>query len=294
MHIHHLPQDIFPHSTHDNAAEKIIFHDYKALTGSFKGKSILHKNAISMVITGEKTMHFAEKTVVVKDDEFHFLSSGNCLASMDLSDRFEFHSILIFFDNSVLTDFYIKYHNKIEQHKHIKQGSEPYISFKKDAFVCNYITSLELQLNSGTTLSEEMRLLKWEELMLHLLEQYPQTLLSFQFDKHRGTTDLQLRRVVENNVTNNLTIEELAFLCNTSLSTFKRRFTGIYGTSPTKWMVHQKMLAARDMLVHANEKPGDVYYKVGYENHSSFSQAFKQAFGVSPKDFQSRSLNVQQ
>jgi AraC-like DNA-binding protein len=91
-----------------------------------------------------------------------------------------------------------------------------------------------------------------------------------------------------------LSVEELAFLCNTSLSTFKRRFQKIYGTSPNKWILQKRMELAKHLLEHHHEKPGDIYYKIGYENHSSFSQSFKQVYGVTPRDFQSAYLNVQQ
>ena len=96
------------------------------------------------------------------------------------------------------------------------------------------------------------------------------------------------------NLIKNISLEELAFLCNISLSTFKRRFEKIYGMSPSKWMLQKRMEIAKDLLQHYNEKPGEVYHQVGYENHSSFSQSFRQIFGVTPKEFQRQQLNGKQ
>ena len=39
-------------------------------------------------------------------------------------------------------------------------------------------------------------------------------------------------------------------------------------------------------LLLQNENPSEVFYKIGYESHSSFSQSFKQIYGISPKQFQ--------
>ena len=143
MTIFKLPEDIFP--DRKGSEENIIFHHYAAPVGSFHGKSILSKNAISLVISGEKTMHFAEKKVTVKDDEFHFLSSGNCVVTMKLNEHIPFKSILIFFDNKTLSDFYLKYNRQIEK---IRAGhkisTELYLAFKKDGFILNYIDSLKL------------------------------------------------------------------------------------------------------------------------------------------------------
>src|SRR5258705_337316 len=130
MTIHNLPQDIFQNKK--EAEENLIFHNYSAIVGSFKGKSILHKNAISLVVSGEKTMHFANTTVNIKDNEFHFLSAGNCLASVSLSKKDIFRSILIFFDDKVLTDFYLKHSKVIDRLRNRKKiESEGYISFQK-------------------------------------------------------------------------------------------------------------------------------------------------------------------
>ena len=146
---------------------------------------------------------------------------------------------------------------------------------------------------SAVKISTEMKLLKFEELMLYLLEKYPAQLLSFQNTKIKHPDDLELRKAVETNITNNVSQEELAFLCNMSVSTFKRHFTRIYGTSPSKWLLQKRMELAKELLLHYNEKPSEVYHKVGYENHSSFTQSFKQSFGITPKEFQRQQLNGQ-
>jgi AraC-like DNA-binding protein len=289
MNIFNLPQDIFPGKT---KLDDIIFHNYSA-EGAYRGKSILQKNAISLVICGEKTMHFADKTVEIKGDEFHFLSAGNCIVSMNLSGKL-LRSILIFFDDRILNDFYLKYNAQItEFRKNHKVGNELYIAFKKDPFVLNFIDSLNLLLQSSIEISTSMKLLKFEELMLHLLEKYPAQLLSFQGANAKHHDDFKIRKAVETNVTSNVSLEELAFLCNISLSSFKRHFTRIYGTSPNKWLLQRRMELARELLQHYNEKPSDVYHKVGYENHSSFTKSFRQFFGVTPKQFQSKQLDVQ-
>jgi AraC family transcriptional regulator, exoenzyme S synthesis regulatory protein ExsA len=290
MDIFNLPEDIFPDK---NNTDTIIIHDYLAPAGFFSGKSVLHKNAISLVISGRKTMHFAEKMVNIEADEFHFLSSGNCLVSMKQSGKNEFRSILIFFDNRVLNDFYVKYDTVIAGFKNtLPVQNQPYIAIKKDAFVKNFITSLQLLLQSNQAISQEMKLLKFEELMLHILEKYPASLLSFQNTKNRDFNDLEIRKAVEANILNNINLEEMAFLCNMSLSTFKRRFAKIYGSPPNKWILQKRMEVARDLLLVHGEKPGEIFYKVGYENHSSFTQSFKQTFGQTPRDFQLQQLNA--
>jgi AraC-like DNA-binding protein len=92
-------------------------------------------------------------------------------------------------------------------------------------------------------------------------------------------------------VTTPISVDELAFLCNTSISTFKRKFFKIYGTSPQKWLTQQKMRIAANLLKHPHERPGSVYEKVGYENQSSFILAFKKQYGMTPREYQQTNLS---
>ena len=80
----------------------------------------------------------------------------------------------------------------------------------------------------------------------------------------------------------NLKLEEIAFLCNMSLSTFKRHFINEYKTSPGKWLKDKRLEKAKETLEQKKLKPSDIYLNFGYNNLSNFSIAFKNKFGFSP------------
>jgi AraC-like DNA-binding protein len=77
-----------------------------------------------------------------------------------------------------------------------------------------------------------------------------------------------------------------------STSTFKRRFSEIYHTTPQKWLLTRKLEMAAELLRFGDESPSGIYLKVGYQNHSSFSEAFRNHFGSTPSDYQQQQLNV--
>ena len=122
--------------------------------------------------------------------------------------------------------------------------------------------------------------------MLYLCDRYPQEFLPLLASLTATSFDLPLRKVVENNVYTNLSMEELAFLCNMSLSTFKRKFEEVYGTPPARWFHLKKMQQAAFLLKHRNVKASEIHHELGYENLSSFVQAFKKEFGKTPKVYQ--------
>lgn len=281
MNVFELPDDI---ATHKNqSSDEIIFHHYAASKSTFKQKSILKRNAFSLVISGTKSMLFAEKTIHIKESEIHLLSTGACLASMNFRKNKPFESFLIYFDNKVLLDFYAKYSKLIAKAQSKPSRYQSYLEFEKDEFIKQFIQSVLLTVQQNQLPSNAMKRLKLEELFLYLLENHPDKFLSFKASQMTTNLEFRIRKVVEANSENNLTIEELAFLCSVSISTFKRYFNKIYGCSPKKWTNEQRMKLACKML--AEEKPGEIWHKLGFETHTGFTKFFKKHHGVTPKDF---------
>ena len=282
-------------SSEGSAGDDVVMQVYEARPGSFRGRSFLSKNALSLVMHGRKTMHFAARTVQAGSDEVHLLSAGNCVASMELDSRDPFRSILIYFDTTVHDAFAAKYDSLIRSMRAQTAAlADPYISFKKDTFLQGYISSLHALLQSGVPLSADMRRLKLEEILLHLLESQPEKFLAFRPLGGGDLSDLDIRRAVEVSITSSLSIDELAFLCKCSPSTFKRRFMKIYGVAPVTWIRRRRMELAADLLGRRGTRPSDVFHRIGFESHSSFSQAFKSVFGLTPRAWQQERLSVLQ
>ena len=255
-----------------------------------RSKIFLPQNLVSLLEQGEKVVYYAGSKTTITDDQFAILSSGNCLMTEKLPVNNTYRSTMLFFSNTALTNFFVKYASIIDKiSSKFDSGKKPFLVFEKDEFIRNYILSLKFIQSKSVLFSDKIIALKFEELMLHVLEKYPNEILSFQ----TKNSDFEIRKTVEMNITNNLTLEELAFLCHTSVSTFKRKFVKLYNEKPSHYFLKQKMEIAKSLLLQ-NENPSEVYYKVGYGNHSSFSQSFKQIYGISPKQFQQQNLDVSQ
>ncbi|MBT2622255.1 AraC family transcriptional regulator [Chryseobacterium sp. ISL-6] len=257
-----------------------------------RNKILLQENFINFLEKGEKVLHYANKATTITNAQFAILSSNNCLMTEKLSVDNEYRSTLFFFNDQALSHFFIKYDHIIKSiSAYAEKVEEPFLVFEKDEFINHYILSLKLIQQKSSFVSTQMLQLKFEELMLYLLEKYPSAILSFQTRKMEEYSDIEIKKAVEKNLTNNLTLDELAFLCHTSISTFKRKFLRLYNVAPSKYFLQKKMEIATSLLLQ-NKNPSEVFYEVGYENHSSFSQSFKRIYGISPKQFQQQNVNV--
>ena len=118
--------------------------------------------------------------------------------------------------------------------------------------------------------------------MLYLVEynglDFLYSIIDNSYDKHQ-----KFMQIIESNKLNKLTIKELAFLANMSVSTFKREFEKHYNNSPSKWFQDKRLEHAAFLLKNESKRSSDIYEEIGYENLSNFIQAFKSKFGTTPK-----------
>lgn len=278
----------FAPSARDSAelpkSQQITVMNYDSDVTRIKNRINLDQNLFSFLLEGEKSVHYAGKYVSIKPNQFLLLSAGNCLMSEKIaSDAGRYRSILIFFDNAVLADFFIR-------HPYIIASpvahEDAFLMFEKDPFLINYTNSLGHILEAGQSLSPRIQKVKLEELLLYLSDKYPGHIQKLRTMGQRAADELVIHQAITANLDNPVSVEELAFLCHVSLSTFKRRFAKIYGTSPNKWLLNKRMQRAADLLKQKDVNASEIYYELGYENLSSFVQSFKQIYGITPKQFQ--------
>ncbi len=289
MNTYNLPDDLLDGSAAN--PEEVLIRCYSSVKSSVKNKIVLNQNMINLLVSGTKTIVYPGSTAVVNAGELVVLSAGNVLTSELLTNDNSFSSVLFYFSNEVLDRFLIKYHHLLPTGANHNDGSRTFLIFKQDLFIKQFIASVQALVSDDGELSPEIRLLKIEELLLYLLHADPERFSSIQQvtrDKH----ELQLKKVVESHVGQPITVSELAFLCNMSTSTFKRRFSEIYKATPQQWLLDQKLKMAADLLRSSNERPASVYLQVGYQNHSSFTEAFRNMFGCTPSEYQHSQLNV--
>lgn len=235
----------------------------------------------SFLLEGEKLLFYPGNSVKVDNTQGIFVRSGNCLITDLLSVNKRYKSVLLFFTDNKIRDFIAKYKHIIPFNSESKNACPAFL-FERNLLLNSSVSQLEQILFSEKKLSAAMLQLKFEEIMLCLLEAYPLYFADTFMNGVTNETNVLFKKIIESNINNNLSLQELAFLCNTSLSTFKRQFEKIYGIAPGVWLQKQRMQQAAFKLKHEQARPSDIYFEYGYENLSGFIQAFKKEFGMTP------------
>lgn len=255
--------------------------DYSSSKGVSKQQIILNQNTFSFLIEGTKEVVFDNSALSIDDSQFLVMKSGNCLMTEKLSEVSNYRSVLLFFSNEMLSKFI----RKIELEKIESKEYQSVFAFEYDEFLKRFVESLVDLSKLSKNLQNKILEVKLEEIMLYLVEKHGSDFL-YSLSVNADNTTQKFIQVIENSHLNKLTLKELAFLCNMSVSTFKREFEKHYSESPIKWFQNKRLEFAHFLLQQKQKNPSEVYFEVGYENLSSFTQAYKSKYGVTPKHHQ--------
>ena len=193
-----------------------------------------------------------------------------------------YRCLLFFFSQKNISDFLLKHSPQFNQNK--PTITAPYFLIEKDNFIVHYINSLKHSFGLHETISQKILELKFEEIMLYLADKYGQSFFVYLHSLLINERELSFKMVIEKNLYTSLNIDEVAFLCNMSLSTFKRKFLQLYQESPGKWFQLKRLNKAKKLLLNNEATPSEIYMDFGYDSLSNFSTAFKNQFGYSPKN----------
>lgn len=90
---------------------------------------------------------------------------------------------------------------------------------------------------------------------------------------------------IEQNFQNDISVEDIASFCNLNRSYFGKIFRNAVGKSPQEFLISYRMSKAGELLKLTSLSISDIGNAVGYPNQLHFSRAFKNAYGVSPRNW---------
>ncbi|HEY0656252.1 MAG TPA: AraC family transcriptional regulator [Chryseosolibacter sp.] len=258
-----------------------LVHHFRSDRQQIRNNIILRQNMVCVLLNGRKHVLSSLAPIEIDNREMLLMSAGTSIMihSAAAADE-KLESLLIFFTDSFLRDLCLKHHVDLSG-----DGDQlhPVVRIIKDEFLLSFERSLNAVIDDDFT---SLQRLKVEELLLYLaLRNNSTAFRSFARNAMTNGHHNALREVVIANSNNGVTIEELAFLCNMSLSTFKRHFKTTFHCSPREYLTEKRMERARDLL-RFGQRPSEIYAGLGYQRLSSFSTEFKKCNGLSPRQFQ--------
>ncbi len=90
---------------------------------------------------------------------------------------------------------------------------------------------------------------------------------------------------IEQNFQNDISVEDMAKVCGLNRSYFGKIFKDSTGKTPQQFLLTYRMIKATELLKLTKLSIGDIGNAVGYTNQLHFSRAFKNVYGVPPREW---------
>ncbi len=230
-------------------------------------------------------------------NEFIYLSAAKdtevfetaCIATQD-----DFHIYLTYtlFDNDCIIDL-TNTSNKAEikiNKTYFEKYEQPFdIVIEKQSICCN--TQFRLYELINCQLIGISRKIYLESIVLHLLFQIQKNNLVFRLNCDSCiflNQPIELDKIqkakefIANNLDQNLTIPIIAKYVGTNQCYLKKGFKEVTGQTIFEYIQENRMVKAKHILQNSSISIQEIASIIGYSSISSFSQAYKNYFGISP------------
>ncbi|MBL0912876.1 MAG: helix-turn-helix transcriptional regulator [Bacteroidia bacterium] len=240
------------------------------------------EHVLLYLYSGEQIIEDRNKRITIKAGECAFIRRNHRLTMYKNSKGEDLYKgISLTFNRKVLREFYSTM-NKSGIPKDIKLSDKTVFKLDRTPALESLFQSLTPYFDSNIKPTDSVTHLKLLEGIYALLNDnellYP---ILFDFAE---PWKIDLLEFMNDNYTDDLTLEQIASFTGRSLATFKRDFKKISNLTPQKWLIKKRLEMAYVKLKEEKKKVQDVYMEVGFKNPSHFSTAFKKQYGISPTE----------
>ncbi|MFD2614429.1 helix-turn-helix domain-containing protein [Paenibacillus gansuensis] len=252
-------------------------------TKSVTGTMFLEDHLLLFVLEGIYRVRFGSQEYIVRKNEMVLLQKSIMVEyekSGEEGSDYVLDYMMFFLKEELLTEF-IKMADLESSYPSVLVP----VSVKAvNERLIHYINSLKPYFQETDSIKDGLIRVKLLELLFDIADADEQFL--YQFLQLKRTNRKSITEVVEENITNPVSLNDLAYLSGRSLSAFKRDFQAIYNTtSPVRWIRNRRLDIAKEMLLHTSLSVTDVCFSTGFESLAHFSKVFKERFGVAPSTY---------
>jgi AraC-like DNA-binding protein len=210
-------------------------------------------------------------------------SCGNFISSYYKDvDGCDFEAIVIYFYPDVIKEIYSEL---VPQVINEDLTAKPPQRIIGNELIEQFINGMQLYFENQDLMDENLSRLKIKELLMILLKSnYFEGIVDL-FNGLFSSGDKTFRDIVEKNICSNISLDQLAFLTNRSLSTFKRTFKKEFNESPARYIKRRRLEKAAEELIVSDDSITEIAFECGFQDLSTFSSVFREAFSESPSEY---------
>lgn len=260
--------------------DDLLFVEYKCLVEEVKAGIWSDANYFVFVTSGKKMWKSIYNEYVVQKGDSLFVKKGANLVHQYFDE--DYCALMVFISDDFIRKFMHRFSSIVQSDLKISSETDAVIRIQLDKYLEGYVNSLAFFFASQGLPDKHLLNLKFEELLLNIFTRPLHKQVAQYLKTINKSQSAHLEQIMEENFAYNMTLEDLAELCNMSLSSFKRMFKAIYNTSPGKWLSEKRLDFGAFLLKTTDKNINEISFESGFEDTSSFIRAFKQKFKNTP------------
>ncbi|MFI3278284.1 MAG: AraC family transcriptional regulator [Rikenellaceae bacterium] len=250
----------------------------------------LSRNAIGYVLRGEKLIYNGDRSLSVKQGDIFFLGKGIHYIENIVNDNFVFEQVVFFYTSEelekIITAINISYNLSFSNtHVCSKCQRSNSIALPASRPLANLFINLNSYIKDGEfSHNPAAEGIKLTELIYFILAREENCLKNRVFnsiDTSRGV----LEQVVYSHIFDDISVNELASLCNRSLTSFKKEFKRLFEYPPHQWFLRQRLSYSRMLLETTRKSISEIGNECTFPNTSHFIKLFKKFYGHTPASY---------
>ncbi len=246
--------------------------------------SLINEARIVHVVNGSSRLYSASQFHELSNGDTYIMKSDNFVNRWSVNEDGSDNEVIVFQLTSDL--LYYLYGTELPEWFSQKKNVSvhPVLKISQNQLIESYFTLLHEYLNRPEQISSEVVQIKVRELIALIVQSDSTGEIEQLFGDLFSANEYDFQEVIQKNLFENLKLEDLAFLTGMSLSSFKRKFSTIYGTSPTKYIVSKRLEEAQTLLNTTDISISDIAYDCGFSDLAYFSKTFKSYYNYSPSE----------
>lgn len=251
------------------------------------------RHAIGFVIRGKKFIYSGDVANQVNSGDIFYLSTGHHYMEDIPENNRPFEQIVFYFTpeqlSRNLTQLSVNFGFTVADHHSCENcRGKNYVIFPAWRSMRSFFHSLNQYIKDGVVngngTPDSLKMME----LIYLIVSNSQCCIQNKILEHSDMLKESFEQIIRNNIFNDVSIEELARQTNRSLTSFKKEFKRLFFEPPHKWIIRQRLIHARLLLISTGKSIAEVGTECNFSNPSHFIKLFKKEFGSTPSVYRNR------
>lgn len=264
----------------------LLFVEYQCIPGDVRSGLWSQHNYLAFIQSGKKTWITPDGEFPVTVGDAIFCKKGAHLIKNYYDEQF--CALLFFIPDDFIRQVVLE-SGRTPEHDEIHSSV---LRLHVDLSLKIYFESMISHFLNEQNPSKQLLKLKFKELILQVISANTNPALTAYFFALAREEKANLKQIMMDNYLYRLSQEDFAKLTHRSLSSFKRDFLQVFGTSFTKWLTEMRLKYARILLLTTEESIGELADRSGFDTTTNFIRCFKKQYGLPPQQFRQQNSTL--